>query len=720
MLGNFNRYGWKFILTIALPLLLASLGVGVLTFELVVMVSSGANQEDRERTRQIVTSALGSIQHQLANTVADNSYWDDAVRNLYGTVDIGWVDETWGVPTVSGINYDAMFVLDRALPNAVVGFRKGKVFSPEFQSFFGGKMEPLLDLLPKDITTHDAKAAIMKTDDGLAVVAVAPILPTSTDFVLPASKPRYMVFLKYLTPEYLAAIGAEYVIGDLRIQPAREAAANDEIIKDFMGAPVAVAQWTDRRPGDIAGASVWQKALAVLGFLAVVMAGIGLLCWRLIRKIGEREAAAQYEALHDMLTGLPNRAALMARITSLSRTGGPTLAVAFADLDGFKEVNDTYDHETGDRLLEAVAAGLVKISKGECTVCRLGGDEFVMLFEGADAQTKACNFADAFIAYLQTPFSISGKVASVGASIGIATNEGERFYAPEMMRRADIAMYQAKKDGKNRYCIFDTAFDVERIENLGIAEELGRIIANGTIDIAYQPVVDARSKNIVSVEALARWPAGSPGRVSPDKFIRVAEFSGLIDELGTAILAKACATARHWPGIRLAVNISPVQLRNPDFVANTLRTIADSGIDAHRIELEITEGVLLDDVGKAQAIFGQLRAAGIQIALDDFGSGFSSIGYLRQFKFDRIKIDRSLVDQVLLGSRPQSIVQGTMMLAAGFTTAVTAEGVEMAEQVDLLRLAGCSEMQGYYFHRPMTAEDLSLLLPAQEAAAAIA
>ena len=271
-------------------------------------------------------------------------------------------------------------------------------------------------------------------------------------------------------------------------------------------------------------------------------------------------------------------------------------------------------------------------------------------------------------------------------------------------------MYRAKAAGKNRYLSYSSDFDIDRAERLEVAEELRRIITTRTLEVAYQPVVEAASRKIVGVEALARWPSTSSRRIAPDRFIAIAENSGLIDDLGDLILSKACAAACNWPGLRVAVNVSAVQLKNPNFVERTLDTIAASGIDAGRIELEITEGTLVDDVAAAKDIFAELRAAGLHIALDDFGTGFSSIGYLRQFNFDRIKIDRSLVNQIFTGSSEQHIVQGTLLMAAGMTAAVTAEGVEREEQINILRLSGCQEMQGYYFHKPQPAEAITKLL----------
>lgn len=555
-------YGWKFILTIALPLLLASLSVALLTFELIGRVSTGANVEDRERTKEIAGSALAAVQQQLANTAIDNAYWDDAVRRVYGTLDGDWVKETWGASSETGINYDAMFIVDRDVLETVAGYRKGQAFKLDTKDFFAGKLEPLLDLLPQDLKTPGGKATILNTSDGLAVVAAAPIIPTSEDFAVPAKKPRYLVFLKYLTPEYLAAIGQQYVIRDLRMVPGNTGTGG-EAVTDFSGARVATALWADRRPGDIVRAAVMNKAVPTLGFMMLVMLGIGVLSWRLFCTIAQREASARYDSLHDPLTGLPNRAALYEGIERLAKTGISPVVVAFADLDGFKEVNDTYDHATGDRLIKVVSAGLNHLAAGRGSVHRLGGDEFVLLFSGAEAEENARHIARCFIEFLRLPFDLEGRQASVGASIGIASSEGGPPEAHELMRRADVAMYKAKSGGKNRCCIYSTEFDLERVEDNAIALELRGIIATSSIEIAYQPVVDAKTRHIVGVEALARWPSGSPRKIGPDRFIRVAETGGLIDDLGGMILARACRDAVNWPGLRLAVNVSPKRHRSP-------------------------------------------------------------------------------------------------------------------------------------------------------------
>lgn len=714
----------RFFLSVGLPVLFAALAVGALTVNLITRVSTGANIEDHDRTSQVVASALSSAQAQLANTATDNAHWDDAVRHLYQDPDEAWVNECYGVPTTDGVNYDVFMVADRSMAAAVTGFRKGELFKPSLDEYFAGKLNNLLDALPDDNKTSDAKGTIINTTDGLAVVAVSPILPTSEDLQIPVSKPRYLILAKLLTADRLEAIGTQYVVNDLVLTPwdAKSAPAGD-VVKDFNGDPVATVQWTDRLPGDQAHAAVIPTTILTLSFLAFVLLGISGLCGRLIRDVLKREAQARHDALHDPLTGLPNRAAVSARLLDFSKGGTKNVALAFADLDGFKEVNDTYDHATGDELICRVAEGLGRLVDGNALVARLGGDEFVAVIHGPEAAERARLFADNLIAFLSVPFDLDGKMGSVGASIGIASTNNAPAEALDLMRRADIAMYKAKDSGKNRYCEFVPAFDAERQEDLAIATELRQILDEGRIEVAFQPVVASAAPNkIVGVEALARWPSSSSRRVFPDRFVHVAETQGIIDDLGDAILAKACAHAAGWPGLTLAVNVSSVQLRNPSFVSRTLQTIAENGMDPGRVEIELTEGVLVDDVEKTKGIFDRLRTAGIKIALDDFGSGFASIGYLRQLDFDRIKLDRSLVERVLVSPGHLSILQGTNLMAAGLSAKVTAEGVENKDLLQLLQLSGCSEMQGYYFSKPVPAAEIARLVsewpPVESGAAA--
>ncbi len=707
---------WKFLLIVALPLAVATLAVSIFTFDLMSRVTTGANQADHEKTQQIVLSALNAAQQQIANMATDNSYWDDAVRQFYAKdLDEDWVAESYGVPTEDGVNYHLMLLVDRAMPEAVTGYRAGEQFRPNLSTYFKSGLLGLIAPLPSNLVDHASRGALMQTADGIAVVAAAPIVPTSEDVKVEAKEARYLVFARFLNEDVLRQIGDQYVLQDLKLLPLEEAPSGATLLQGFDGQPVAAVAWKESRPGDAAFRSVSLLAVVALGILAAVMFGIGLLCWRLFRDIGRRERTSRHAALHDNLTGLPNRAGLVQHLHAKLAEGNE-LALAFADLDGFKEVNDTYDHETGDTLIRAVAEGMRYLGTGDAFVARLGGDEFVAVFTGQAADTQVEKFSSNLISLLHTPFDLDGRHAAVGVSIGIA-HAGTGLTVTEVMRRSDVAMYEAKRLGKNRAVVYEPAIDSARIASADIARHLKQFIGDGTMAIAYQPIVSSETGQIVAVEALARWPAGLQPTVTPDRFVAVAESSGLIDELGEAILRRACTDAAGWGELRLSVNVSPVQLRDPDFVTRVLKVLGQTGFSPERLELEVTESVVLDDFERTRRQFAALHAAGIAIALDDFGTGFSSIGYLRKLQFDRIKIDRSITSKILSSVTEQQIVQGTVLMASALTASVTAEGVEQRASIQILRLAGCRELQGFYFHKPMTAQMIGMLLSAPQTAA---
>lgn len=703
-----NATIWKTTSLIVLPLLAATVGVYVLVFDLIHKVTIGANIADHQRTSEIVNSAFHAKESQLANLASDNAIWDEAVEKLYQPFDQEWFYGTFSASSSEGINYNAVFAVDRSMAEPVAGFRNGKAFNPNLKAYFMGNLDSVLDLVGNNIKTPKSKTIIAKTQDGMAIIAAATIAPTSADIVVNAKLPRYLIFVRYLTPEFIKKIGDQYVVGNLELlDGGLELPKESDFISNVTGTIVANIKWKDRNPGDDVGANVFKKASLALSFLALVMIGIGLSCLRLITSLKRNESDSRTLATQDSLTGLLNRAALQEKLSEIAVENSPPTAIVFADLDGFKEVNDTYDHETGDRLLTQVAAGLVYLVNQEGSIYRLGGDEFVALFTGPLAASRADRFASDFIKFLNEPFDLDGRQADVGVSIGIAGWSDKHLEGKELLRRADVAMYQAKAGGKNCVSTYTTDIDIARVENAAIAEELKNIIATGSLEVAYQPIVDARSSKIIGVEALARWPSSSARKLTPDRFIAIAESNGLIDDLGNLILSKACQDALLWPELKISVNVSTVQLKNPNFVKRTLAIIASHKINPNRIEIEITESTLLEDIQQAKKILAELQNAGVRIALDDFGTGFSGVGYLQRLNFDRIKIDRSMINQITVDPDQQKIVQGMLLMAKGLATAVTAEGVENEDQISLLKLMGCFEMQGFFYFKPMSSENIS-------------
>ena len=702
----------QFIFFVILPLLIAGGGTIWLTVDLVSRLSTGANVEDHKRTAEIIQSALGASQQQLADTMADNANWDDAAVNIYAAeIDEAFVIPTWGDSSGTGVNYDLIFAVDHQ-GQRLTAYVKGENAALDTNDYFGGQLLPMLRRLPQNQTDFRSIAGIIKTADGLAIVAAGNLVPTTPDIKLETDQPRFLVFAKFLTPEFIRSLGGKFVVNGLRLVESDKAGEDGVVITDSAGVTLGALQWLDRRPGDLSRNAVLPVATIMLTVLITVMTTIALFSWHQFQALAKRERQANNDARQDALTGLPNRQAVNEKLADLLNAGAGDVCVAFIDLDGFKEVNDTYDHDTGDRLIKSVAAGITVLAEGCSLFGRIGGDEFVILSAGADASANAGVLAEKVISFLKAPFDIDGRIATVGASIGIASSGVALVTAPELMRRADVAMYKAKASGKNRTCIFDGAMDESRDETAAIAAELRTILDHGQISCVFQPIIDAATLGIVGVEALARWPETSARRIGPDRFIPIAETAGLISKLGEAILETACRAALNWPGLRVSVNVSPVQLRDPDFAAIALAIIDRTGIARDRVELEVTEGTVIDDIHRLRPIFEKLHLAGVSVALDDFGSGYSSIAYLRELAFDRIKIDRSLIMTMLTSESARTMIQATGLIANGVNAAVTAEGVESGDVLQMLRLAGCSEFQGYYFGKPQSAAAISEALSA--------
>ncbi len=415
------------------------------------------------------------------------------------------------------------------------------------------------------------------------------------------------------------------------------------------------------------------------------------------------EAALIRMAHHDPLTGLPNRLLLDKRLAESLAAGTPagkSIAVLCLDLDGFKSVNDLHGHAAGDELLIQVARRLEAELREDDTLARLGGDEFVIVVPARSGSHDA--LADRLVRTLGQPFVVAGQPVVVGASVGVALCPAHAQSGAELLRCADIAMYCAKEAGRHRFRVFDPAMDQFLQDQQALERDLREAIQHEAMSLHYQPLVNAMTGRVEGYEALLRWEHPARGMVPPSVFIPLAEEKQLIQPLGRWVLETACREAAGWEGsLRVAVNLSPRQFQHtdlPDYVFDLLRR---TGLHPDRLELEVTEGVLIDDPDHAMHMLSTLRAGGVRVSLDDFGTGYSSLSYLRRFPLDKIKIDKSFVDG-LTGNDPQaaSIVTALIALAHTLGLSVTAEGVETAEQLQQLQRQACNQVQGYLLGKP--------------------
>ena len=424
----------------------------------------------------------------------------------------------------------------------------------------------------------------------------------------------------------------------------------------------------------------------------------------------ESQARSQYLAYHDSLTGLGNRLLFKEQLEEALKdvsVASHPLAVLFLDLDGFKAVNDTLGHSIGDLLLKSVAAKLRDILPRTDRIARLGGDEFAILQISAAQPGSSIALAEKIIEVVGQPNSIDGHDVTVGASVGIAVARPGDINTENFLKSADLAMYSAKSDGRGTYRMFDPEMDAIVQARRLLERDMRTALAQDGFRLFYQPLVNLQTKKVTAFEALMRWQHPERGMVPPSDFIPVAEEMGLIVQLGEWALRQACAEATEWPdGICVSVNLSPLQFAKGNLVSSVMSALASAGLPASRLELEITESVLLEKSERNITILNQLRGLGVRISMDDFGTGYSSIGYLRSFPFDKIKIDQSFVRDLLVDEGSLAIVRAIAGLGVSFGMITTAEGVETEEQMRCLNLEGCIEVQGYLYSRPVPANEI--------------
>ena len=443
----------------------------------------------------------------------------------------------------------------------------------------------------------------------------------------------------------------------------------------------------------------------------------------LIEDITERkntEAKISHMARYDALTGLPNRTYFRDQIDKAlgpTRHSGKSCAVLFIDLDQFKQVNDTLGHPCGDQLLCAVADRLRKIVRDTDVVARFGGDEFVVFQSPIKHPKEAATLAKNIVKWLEEPYDIEGHNVVVGASIGIAITPHEAISADHLLKNADMALYRAKSDGRGTWRFFEPDMAAQAQARRNLELDLRTALNNNAFKVFYQPLINLKTRRVSTCEALLRWPHPERGMIPPSEFIPIAEEMGLILDIGRWVLKQACVEATQWPHqVRVAVNLSPMQFRRGDVVADVREALAYSGLESNRLEVEITESVLLQDTPQTRASLRQLHELGVRLSLDDFGTGYSSLSYLHSFPLQKVKIDRSFLEGLGSSDRPVTLLHGVARLSAELGMSVVVEGIETEEQLALVSAEeGIEEAQGYLFSPPIPGRQIRKLLRATAA-----
>jgi len=706
---------------------------------IVVAVLSSADRADDvavQREEQLFAHALTNKGESVLREVESVASSQSAIRNIRLAFDPGWVSDRVGSWLQSFFDHDYVFVFDDAdRPRFAMTSRV--VVAPAWLAAIMPDIRPLLDYMRgRDEAMHDSirltpaslteggahsQAAVIGRFFGrpaiIAAAAVGPLegTPASRDMDAPI-----LMSVKFIGHDLLADIGSKLNLAHLRQVGTRTAADGNHVfaLTGPHGKVIARFAWVPKQPGA-------EIVHSVIPFIAVALAGFTLLAAFVLRymrrtatAIAAGETRLRHLAMHDPLCGLPNRIFFGERLEAVIeevRAGSSPAAVFYIDLDHFKDVNDTLGHPTGDELIRNVTLRLSRTLRGDDLVARLGGDEFAVISPIGDDQNRMMTVAQRITNAICAPYSIGGQNIVIGASIGIAVIDKNCASAADIMRYADIALYRAKSEGRNRACIYDEAMDAELSNRKLLETDLREAIENDRLRLLYQPIVNKSGDKVIGVEALCRWTHPLRGEIPPTEFIATAEQSGLIIPLGAWVLRRACLDGKAWPGINVAVNVSSLQFRRTDFVETVERTLAETGFDPTRLELELTESVLLGNVDTAEAAMLRLKALGVRVALDDFGTGYSSLLYLRRFPFDKLKIDRSFVRSIEKAADAAAIVHAVVSLGRGLGMQVTAEGVETADQQLFLRAAGVHSMQGYRFGKAASVAEISERLRVSDA-----
>jgi diguanylate cyclase (GGDEF)-like protein len=667
----------------------------IMTHVVGTMVLS-ADAIDDSRAKKAADAVVTSLKSRLSAITSDNTVWDDAYAASVGDDPAGWAYENWAKTTADYPLYDAVVVVDET-GKPYSSYMKAQPF--DAAAFFGPAFQHQIEAAARSGKTPVVE--FLPVDRRVFLVASNAIQPFATAAGLPG-RHHVLSFIKELTPAVLQAEAEQYNLDGLELtrspkpgELAIEITAADKSV-------IGKLAWKAQHPGQILYGVVEPYIMVAVAILILFLIGVLVSGTVETRRLKALATAARHEATHDGLTGLFNRTGLLQAVSNLQnlRENDGLLTLHLVDLDGFKAVNDAWGHAVGDELIRHTATAFAALSPAIECAARLGGDEFALLQRGAT------NVAvdEAILAIFQTPFVICGRTIEVGASIGTASASAS-VEPLEILRRADMALYRAKEDGRGRVIHYDPALDADRERLSFLESDLREAINKGDITPVFQPLVSAEDGTMRGVEALARW-TGPNGRVSPEVFIPLAEKAGLIDALGRHMLMASIVQAKRWPDLYVSVNVSPLQLCSPDFSLMVLTILDKEDFDPRRLTLEITEGVLMSNPDQARRSIESLKRIGVRFALDDFGCGYASIGALRTFGFDRVKIDRSLVTALEENANGRDVLTATVMLAIALDIPVTAEGIENPNQADILRAAGCDQFQGYLMGRPMAAFEI--------------
>ncbi len=695
--------------------LIAGIVITVLTVLITVSwMAYKHNQQAAASTETMVAGGLQAMGKRLAQLANDYGWWEEAY-DAYIRKDDEWIEANIGTGITDTDIADLLVVIS---PEGTVDHSwitddttdtSDEIITPEMLS----EIRSIAKGLP--VENLAGKSGIyLKTPSVPMMIGIQHLAPVSKAGEVANTSLPIIVFGQYLDDSRLHELGQSFLIDDLRFADESGAGASELTIHDLAGDDLGYVAWTPPKPGNALLRSVLLPIGIALTLFCIAALATAFRARRMAIALTESEREAVTAARTDSMTGLMNRTGFTEMLESphydsACRSG--QLAVIYLDVNGFKLVNDSIGHHGGDDLVKALAARIGSVLPPEAALARIGGDEFAIAVIADDLRQAAAETASTAVQSLDQPFTISGFEFHVTASVGYALSDGGCADPAELVRRADLAMYQAKNAAERDALCYHATMETGALEKKQIEAGLRRAIENGNeLQVFYQPVVRTTDLSVTGFEALLRWTAPEFGSVSPAVFIPVAEETGLIHDIGRFVVEQACRDLHRWPGYHVAINVSPLQLRDPNFADEISAIVERHGLTPERFHLELTEGILVNNPTIAARKLATLKERGFTLALDDFGTGFSSIGYLRQFPFDILKIDRSFVREIGLNATANSLIQSLVSLGEALELSVVAEGIENEDQLKLLHLIQCEFIQGFLVSRPVSADGIDAFL----------
>ncbi len=677
-------------------LLLFFVTIGLALYQTVDQV----NQVEAQRSRVAVSAAIEGMVSRISDYAHDNSYWDDAARAVYASpVDEDFLETTWGATTSEQVFADTILVID-AEGKMQAAFRNGRRQDVRLTLAARSAVDRL-----KAKIGRDNRAATAIVSDGVkpVIIAVSPIRPMSPQIrgIVPSNGASQLVLLHHVGANDGYRISRTLQLGNVRFQ-AKPNGNPFVTLRDDTGQRVGFVTWDPPYSGAIAlGRAMPVIIVAALVYLIVAAVAFSR-GYASLRQLG-------WQVMVDSLSRLPNRRALRLEMIRQAESREEA-GLAILDLDGFKMVNDSFGHETGDQLIRAVAAILKEAAGTEATAVRLAGDEFALLATGEGASERIAHVANRLLVALDRPVTLLGRPVKVGASVGIVTVQLGAVSPSEAMRRADAAMYVAKRSGKKRIVYYSAELDQQHAESARLTTELRKAIDAREFTVQYQPMIDCRSGNVVSVEALLRWPHAERGTISAREFIAAADQAGLTVPIGALVMDQLAKDSADWGDVRLAVNLSRGQLRSPGFLSQLEAQLSALRLRPDRMEFEMRESLFVENAEFAEEVARELRLMGCRLVLDNFGSGFAAFNTMDLANFTKVKIDTALVNRATMDDRGLVLLQSCVAVAHSHGARAVAQGVETFAQAELMRIVGCDEIQGWTYGRPISARDVTSLL----------